>query len=243
MSKKRHFLFSPPSVSYNDVILSVFSCLWHLPALCWCQSGRCGDGFRFPPLCWEVGCHNQRLFDCSWDRQAGWLSSRSCENGGPWDPMGCVSVCCSVTQLYPILWDCMTCSMPGFPILHHLPELVRFMSIQSVMPSNHLILCHPLLLLPSIFAASGSFPVSWLFASGSQSIEASTSVLPVNIKNWFPLGFTGLTSLQINNQLQFKKNQNFSQDLAFAQMSSPVNSWKLILHPFLRVLVPSHLLK
>ena len=95
------------------------------------------------------------------------------------------------------------------------------------------------------FPASGSFPVSWLFASGGQSIETSISVLPVNIKDWFPLGFTGLTSLQINNQLQFKKEkkQNFHQDLAFAQMSSLVNSWKLILHPFFCVLVPSHLLK
>ena len=39
----------------------------------------------------------------------------------------------------------------GFPVLHHLPELLKLMSIESVMPSNHLILCHPLLLLPSIF--------------------------------------------------------------------------------------------
>ena len=45
----------------------------------------------------------------------------------------------------------MNCSTPGFPVLHHLPELARLMSIESVMPSNHLILCHPLLLLPSIF--------------------------------------------------------------------------------------------
>ena len=57
------------------------------------------------------------------------------------------------------------------------------------------------------FPASGSFPVSWLFASGGQSIGASTSVLPVNIKDWFLLGFTALISLQINNQLQLKKKK------------------------------------
>ena len=72
------------------------------------------------------------------------------------------------------------------------------MSIQSVMPSNHHILCHPLLLLPSIFPASGSFPSNHFFASGGQSIGASASVsaLPMNIQDLFPLGLTGLISLQ-----------------------------------------------
>ena len=41
-------------------------------------------------------------------------------------------------------------STPGFPVLHHFPEFAKLMSIDSVMPSNHLILCHPLILLPSI---------------------------------------------------------------------------------------------
>ena len=45
----------------------------------------------------------------------------------------------------------MDCSPPGFPVLHHLQSLLRLMSIQSMMPSNHLILCHPLLILPLIF--------------------------------------------------------------------------------------------
>ena len=66
------------------------------------------------------------------------------------------------------------------------------------MPSNHLILCHPLLLLPSIFPSIGSFLMSWLFTSGGQSIgvSASASVLPLNIQDWFPLGLTGWISLQ-----------------------------------------------
>ena len=45
----------------------------------------------------------------------------------------------------------MDCSTSGFPVLHYLPSLLKLMSIKSVMASNHLILCHPLLLLPSIF--------------------------------------------------------------------------------------------
>ena len=75
-------------------------------------------------------------------------------------------------------------------------SLLKFMSIESVMPSNHLILCLPLL-LPSVFPASGSFPVSQLFTSGGQSIGAivSASILPMNIHSWFPLGLTGLISL------------------------------------------------
>ena len=59
-------------------------------------------------------------------------------------------------------------------------RLLKLMSIESVMPSNHLILCHPLL-PPSVFPASGSLPTSWLLASGGRSPGASASVLPVNI--------------------------------------------------------------
>ena len=62
----------------------------------------------------------------------------------------------------------------------------KLMSIESVMPSNHLILCHPLPLLPSIFPSIRVF--SNESASGSQSIgvSASTSVLPMNTQNWSP---------------------------------------------------------
>ena len=47
--------------------------------------------------------------------------------------------------------------MPGFPVLHYLQSLFRLMSIESVMPSNHLVLCHPLLLLPSVFPSTRVF--------------------------------------------------------------------------------------
>ena len=75
-------------------------------------------------------------------------------------------------------------------------SLFKLMSIKSVMPSKHLILCHPLLLLPSIFSASGSFPKSQFFTSDGQSIGVSSSVVPMNIQDWSPLGWTGWISLQ-----------------------------------------------
>ena len=77
-------------------------------------------------------------------------------------------------------------------------SLLKLMSIESVMPSNHLVLCRPLLLPPQSFPASGSFQMSQLFASGGPSIgvSASASVLPMNTQDWSPLGWTGWVSLQ-----------------------------------------------
>ena len=77
-------------------------------------------------------------------------------------------------------------------------RLLKLMSIESVTPSNHLILCHPLLLLPSIFPSIRVISnESTLFPSGGQSIgvSPSASVLPMNIQDWFPLGLTGFISL------------------------------------------------
>ena len=74
-------------------------------------------------------------------------------------------------------------------------SLLKPMPIESVMPSNHLILCCPLLLLPSILP---SIKMSQFFTSGSQNMRdsASATVLPMNIQDWFPLGWTGWISLQ-----------------------------------------------
>ena len=75
-------------------------------------------------------------------------------------------------------------------------SLLKLMSIESVMPSNYLILCRPLLLLP--FPTSGSFQMCHFFTSGGQSIgvSVSTSVLPMNTQDWSPLGWTGWIFLQ-----------------------------------------------
>ena len=68
-------------------------------------------------------------------------------------------------------------------------SLLKFMSTESVILSNHLILCHPLSFCLQSFPAWGSFPVSQLQSTGA---SASASVLPMNIQGWFPLGFTSL---------------------------------------------------
>ena len=77
-------------------------------------------------------------------------------------------------------------------------SLLKFMSIELVMPSNHLILCHPLLLPPSVFPSIRVFSTESVLhiRYWSQSIEASTSasVLPKNIQGWFPLGLISLIS-------------------------------------------------
>ena len=87
------------------------------------------------------------------------------------------------------------------------------------MPSNHLILCHPFLLLPSIFPSiKVPFPMSWLFTSGGHSIGMSTSasVLPMNIQGRFHLGLTGLISLlskglsRVSFNTTVQKHQFFS---------------------------------
>ena len=84
------------------------------------------------------------------------------------------------------------------------------MSIKLVMPSNRLVLRCPLLLPPP---ASGSFPVSQFFASSGQSVgaSASASVLLMNIQDWFPLGLTGLISLQSKGLLRVFSNTTVSK--------------------------------
>ena len=104
-------------------------------------------------------------------------------------------------------------------------SLFKFMSIESVTLSNHLILCHSLLFDLQSFPASGSFPVNQLFSSDGQSIgaSASASVLPVNIQGWFPLGLTDLLSLLPKD----------SQQSSPAPQSETINSSVLSLGPAL----------
>ena len=84
-------------------------------------------------------------------------------------------------------------------------SLLKLMSIESVMPSNHLISVTPFSFFPQSFSASGSFPMSRSFESGGQSIRASASVLPMNIQDSCPLG---LTSIPMKTQIQPWKIQS-----------------------------------
>ena len=104
---------------------------------------------------------------------------------------------CSVIKLRLTLSNSMNYRMPGFPVLHYIPEFaqthVHWVS-DAVQPSYSLM---PLLLLPSIFPIIRVFSRESALCIRSQSIGASASalVLPMNFKGWFPLGLTGLMSL------------------------------------------------
>ena len=125
----------------------------------------------------------------------------------------------SVAQSCLTLCNPIDCSTPGFPVLHPLPEFaqthVHWVSdaIQASYPPSVI----PFSFLQS-FPASGSFPKSWLFASDGQSTgaSASASVLPMNIRAWFPLGLTGLISLlpkghsRVFSSTTIQKHQFFS---------------------------------
>ena len=101
----------------------------------------------------------------------------------------------SVAQSCPTLCNPMDCSTPGLPVHHHLPELPKLMSIVSVMPSNHLILCRPLL-LPSIFPSIRVFSnesilhIRWpKYCNFSFSISPSNEYLgPISLRiDWMDL--------------------------------------------------------
>ena len=112
----------------------------------------------------------------------------------------------------------------------------RPMSIELVMPSNHLIFCRPLLLLPSIFPSIRVFQMSQLFTSSGQSIgvSASISVIPMNTQDWSPLGWTGWISLQSKGlsrvfsktfEPRFKSINSLV--LSFLKSNSHIHTWLL----------------
>ena len=104
----------------------------------------------------------------------------------------------SVIQSCPTLGDRMNCSSQASLSITNSRNPPKSMSIEWMMPSNYLILCHPFSSCLQSFPASGSFQMSQLFTSGGQSIgvSASASVLPMNIQGWSPLGWTDWISLQ-----------------------------------------------
>ena len=103
-----------------------------------------------------------------------------------------------VAQLCPTICNTMDCRMQGFLVFNHLPELaqthIHWLG-NSTQPSYTVI---PFSTCLQSFPTSGSFLMSQLFTSGGQSIgpSSSTSALPINIKDWFPLGLTDLIFLR-----------------------------------------------
>ena len=79
-----------------------------------------------------------------------------------WTIQATVCSCCCLSKSSLTLCNPMNCSMPGFPVLHYLPEFAQFISIESLMPSNHLILCCLLLLLLTTFLSIRVFSNKWV---------------------------------------------------------------------------------
>ena len=116
-------------------------------------------------------------------------------------------------------------------------SLFKLMSIESVMPSNHLILYRPLLLLPSVFPSIRVFSNELALCIRCQNIgaSASASVLPMNIQDWFPLGWTGLVFLQskglsrVFSSTIVRKHQFFSAQPSLWS-NSHIHTWLLENH-------------
>ena len=140
--------------------------------------------------------------------------------------------CCSVAQSCPTLWDPMDCSTPGLPSISISWSLLKLMFIDLVMPSNHLILCHRLLLLPSIFPSIRVFSKESVLHIGGWSLGASSSVIPKHIQGWFLLGWTGWISLQskglsgVFSNTTVQKHQFFGTQLSLWS-NSHIHGWLL----------------
>ena len=120
-------------------------------------------------------------------------------------------------------------------------SLLKLMSIESLMPSNHLIFCHPLSSRLQSFPASGSFQMSQLFVSDDQSIgvSASASILPVNIQDWSPLGWTGWISLQSKGLSRVFSNTTVQKHQFFGGHFTVHCLSNLLLYPFIPSSPPS----
>ena len=137
----------------------------------------------------------------------------------------------SVTQSCPTLCDPMNWSTPGLPVHHQLRSSVRFMSIESVMPSSHLILCYPLLLLPPIppsirlFSNESTLRMRWQkYWSFSFSIIPSKEHPGLISFREISLQSMGLSRVLSNTTVQ--KHQFFSTQLS-SQSNSHIHTWLL----------------
>ena len=128
---------------------------------------------------------------------------------GKWDELR-VS---SVTQPCQTLCDTMDYNTPHFPVLHQLPKLAQLKFITWWCHSTISSSVVPFSSCLQSFPATGSFPMSQFFASGGQSIGPSALVLPINIQDWFPLGHTGLISLQSKELKNFPQHHSLKASI------------------------------
>ena len=142
------------------------------------------------------------------------------------------SYCCSsVAQLCLTLCDPMNCSMPGFPVLHHLLEFAQT-HVHWIDDANSSFVA-PFSSCPQSFPASGSFPVSWVFTSGSKkywsfsfSISASNEYRGLFSfrTDWFDLLSKGLSRIFFNTPVW--RHQSFGPQ-PFLLSSSHIHTWLL----------------
>ena len=143
------------------------------------------------------------------------------------------SCCCLVVKSCPTFCSSMDYSMAGFSVLHISQRLLKFMSTEPMMLSNHLILCHPLLLLPSVFTSMRVFSSeSALQIRWPKYWSLSFSIRPSNIQGWPPLELTDLISLQskglsrVFSSTTIWKHQFFSAQLSLWS-NSHIHTWLL----------------
>ena len=117
----------------------------------------------------------------------------------------------SVAQLCLTLCDPWTAARNASLSITNSWSPPKHTSIESVMPSNHLFLCHPLLLLPSVFPSIRVFTNESVLLNRWPSIgvSASASVLPLNTQDWSPLGWTGWISLQSRDSQESSPTPQF----------------------------------
>ena len=137
------------------------------------------------------------------------------------------------------LWP-LNCSTPGFPVLHYLPEFAQIPDCwvsDALQPSRLLLPPSPTSL--NLSQHQGIFLMMKLFTSGGQSIGASNlaSIIPMSIQGWFPIGLTGLISLQFKGLLGVFSSTSVQTHQVFgAQPSlwsnSYIHTWLLENHSF-----------
>ena len=130
----------------------------------------------------------------------------------------------SVAQSCPTLCNPMNHSTPGLPVHHQLPKFTQTHATESVMPSSHLILCRPLLLLPPSLPASGSFPMSQISHEVAKVLEFQLQLSPSNEHPGLIFRMDWLDLLAVQGTFVFSNTTVQKQQFFSAQLSSQPNS-------------------
>ena len=142
--------------------------------------------------------------------------------------------CCLVTKLCPTLCDSMDCSTPGFPVLYYLLEFAQTLVLVLMMPSNHLILCCSLLLLPSVFprirvfsselALHIKWPERWSFSFSISPSNEYSGLISFRI-DWFDSLLSSELSRVFSSTTVLK--HQFTSALPSLWSSSHIHTWLL----------------